>query len=115
MSQENAQNERSGLRHEYVECQCSDPGHVFRIELDTWDKKSDPELSFTMQMNPHPGFFRRVYHAVRYVFGFNVNYNWGGHWDSVVLDRKAIDRLEKMLLAWKLITVLRRKRRKGIG
>ena len=100
-----------GSQHEYVECQCVDPNHVFRMELDLYEKREDPELCLTMQMNPHPFFWRRLYHAFRYVFGMEVDYSFGGHWDSVVLDERAVDKMQSMMVAWSIVRRIRKVRR----
>lgn len=106
MTQESKMVHEIGERHAYIECDCADPHHVFRMELDLWEKLDEPELSLNIQLNPNPGFFTRLWSAFRYVFGMKKGNNW--HWDSILLDEKAVDRMQSMMVAWSLVRKARK-------
>lgn len=100
-------------RFVYVECACYDPSHVFRIELDaaSTGSEEEPELAITFQLNPYYGFFKRVKLALRYIFNRPVPTSYGGHWDCVILDKDAVNKLYSMLIAWSALVKIRNKRK----
>lgn len=68
------------MKHEYVECNCSCEYHTLRF---TWDPDPEcPEVYVSVFLNPYFGFFRRLWLAIKYIFGFKSKY---GHFDETVL------------------------------
>jgi hypothetical protein len=79
----------------YIECSCSDASHVVRISSDLEDK----ELVIEVQLQPIYGFFKRIWLAIKYVFGYSNPY---GHWDCTLLNRFQVDELIRATLTHKL-------------
>ena len=66
----------NGLRHVYVDCQCSDFNHVFRFVLD----EQDGAVWLEVQLNAWLPWYARLWVALRYLFGKPQAY---GHFDTV--------------------------------
>jgi hypothetical protein len=77
---------------EFFECSCYSDEHTLRIMLD--DDPDYPELYTSVFLNNYNtgflGFFKRVWIAIKYVFGYKSKY---GHWDCFNLRRGDADRL----------------------
>jgi len=83
----------------YVHCECHNPEHAMLvayydddIELFTKEDADDPnkypplpELTFNLQLSPYLGFFKRIWVAIRYVFGFDYR---RGHWNCCMVNEK---------------------------
>lgn len=78
------------MKTEYFDCDCSDFNHVFRFVLDT----DDGTLWLEAQLSLWLPWYRRLWHAVRYVFGKSRMY---GHYDITSLQEKDFDRLRELL------------------
>jgi len=83
----------------YVPCECYNPEHAMMVsyyddgialftkeDMDDPDKFLPlPELTFNLQLSPYLGFFKRIWVAIKYVFG--VDYR-RGHWNSCMVDEE---------------------------
>ena len=80
------------VRH--IECMCGDSSHVTRFVWWRWEcDPKDPywdELSVETQMNIKWPWWRRVWLAVRYVFGMQCRY---GHWNEASFGRNEVKKL----------------------
>lgn len=74
----------------YAECVCHDAGHVTRFIL---DKKYD-EILVEVQLNPYYPWYKRVWYAIKYVFGYQSRY---GHWDCPSFNAEGAKQLRVML------------------
>lgn len=78
------------MEQHYFECQCSDFNHIFRFGLD----EVDGEMWLEVNINPYLPWYKRVWEAVRYVFGRRAAY---GHYDVTMLCEKDCIRLGTLL------------------
>jgi len=62
------------MKTKYFECSCTDAEHVIRIVFDQKEK----ELWFELQLSQHNNIFKRIWKAIKYVFGYRCKY---GHWE----------------------------------
>ena len=75
---------------EYFECDCGSVEHTLRFVLDTREGELHTEI-YLRQWHP---WWKRVWLAVRYVFGYRSQH---GHWDSWMLKREDAPRLRALL------------------
>ena len=88
---------------EYFECACHSDEHTLKFALDPgfWEgeKQTDePELYTSVFLGNYPGFFKRIWIAIKYVFGYKCKY---GHWDCFLIKKDDTDRLIKLLEEYK--------------
>lgn len=74
----------------YFECQCGGAEHTLRFVLN----KEDDELYTSIFLNDWQRWYKRLWVAVKYVFGYKCKY---GHWDCWILRRDDAERLHSML------------------
>ena len=70
-------------------CDCSSAEHQLIV---SWDN-DDKEVYVRIHLNKH-GFWRRLCHAVKYVFGYKCRY---GAFDEVILRKEDADNLQKVV------------------
>lgn len=78
------------MEHQYFDCQCGDFNHVFRFVLD----EVDGEVWLEININPYLPWYKRVWEAVRYVFGCRPVY---GHYDVTLLREEDYHRVHDLL------------------
>lgn len=86
------------IKKEYFECSCFSEEHTLRFTLYPAEEDSPPDLFTSVFLNQHRGFFRRLWIAFRYLFGYKCRY---GHWDCFLLNPKDVDRMILLLQAYK--------------
>lgn len=67
-------------------CKCYSPEHQLMI----WYDSEENEYYFTVHLTPENNFFKRLWKALKYIFGHKCNY---GHFDEFLLrdeDRKKL-------------------------
>lgn len=82
------------MKVNYIDCACSDPKHTLRFT-------SDAELSefvTEVHLNQYYGFFKRVWLAIKYVFGRS---NKNGHFDCTILNLSQVEELSTLLKTFK--------------
>jgi hypothetical protein len=79
------------MRTEFFDCLCHSNNHLVRFTLDSGD---DPALFLSYQLIPHKHIFKRIWVAVKYIFGNPIKY---GHWQETLLDYKDSSRLYDLL------------------
>lgn len=79
------------LDWKYFECACYSPEHTLRFLV------SDENLYAYVFLNPDP-LHRRIWNAVKYVFGYQCAY---GHFDEFILRPADADRLITLLNKYK--------------
>lgn len=82
---------------EYLECICCDVNHVtqfawWRDETDDDDPYWD-ELSIETQLNPRHSWYKRIWLALKYIFGYQCRY---GHWSEATLQVDEVKRLKEI-------------------
>ena len=77
---------------EYVECDCSCSEHTLRF---TWDEEPDwrAEIYLDVFLNQYNGFFKRIWLAFKYIFGFKSRY---GHFDEAILSQGNVTELRDL-------------------
>ena len=74
-------------------CSCHSPEHQFIINY--FD--DEDEVYLHIHLTPK-GFFRRILHAIKYIFGYRSKY---GDFDEIVLHNKQINEIMQELQAFK--------------
>lgn len=73
----------------FFECICESPYHLIRIDIEDWDEGFPPDLIIYNQLSVYLPWYKRVYNAIRYVFGLersNCDYT-----DTMINEKKAIE------------------------
>ena len=93
---------------EHIECMCGDANHVTRFvwwrdECYSWKdgKKVYPEecdkywheISIETQLNLRWPWWRRIWLAIKYIFGMQCRY---GHWNEATLSYDEVKKLKNM-------------------
>lgn len=82
------------MKHEYFDCQCTAAEHTIRIDVFE-PMENDPfqrekEIYIQFQLNRNNGFWKRIWVALRYAFGYTCKY---GHWDEFLVRPEDYQRL----------------------
>ena len=80
------------MKTQYYECACFSSNHTIRFVID--DDKEDPALYLEVQLIQYRNFFKRIWTAIRYIFGYRSAY---GHWDCWSLDERDTEGLINLL------------------
>ena len=85
-----------GMRHEYYECICDSDEHFLRMTyfVDEWNNMDEDEIYFSVHMQASGGFWSRLKHAVKYVFGYDCKY---GHFECTTIRRKDAERFRDLM------------------
>lgn len=75
---------------QYIECDCGDFDHIFRITY--W--KDDPDFIYLSVHLRQQTFLRRLWHAIKYVFGYRSKY---GDFDEFLLNPKDAEKFKEVL------------------
>lgn len=81
----------------FLECACYSDEHTLKFTLDI-----DPEcVDFytSVFLNQTNNFFKRIWVALKYVFGYKCKY---GHWDCFLLRKEDTTKLIEMLQEYKM-------------
>jgi valyl-tRNA synthetase len=81
-------------RYHYFDCTCGDASHTLRFTFEEGDESWPPSLYTEVQLSDYPGFWRRLWRGVRYVFGHKSRY---GYWDCTLIQEHEIPRLQALL------------------
>jgi len=74
----------------FFECKCGSDEHTLRFTLD----KEDREIYTSVFLNNYRNIFKRLFIAIRYIFGYKCEY---GHWDCWIMRNEDVQNLSKML------------------
>ena len=87
------------MEHYYYECQCHSEEHrVVWWRDDGSDIDWEPMLGFSVFLGEYPGFWKRIWHAIKYVSGHKSIY---GHFDCFLLKSEDTDKMIVMLQKYK--------------
>lgn len=75
---------------EFFECACYSDEHTLKFSYDP----DENELFASVYLNQYRHFWKRIWVAVKYVFGYRSKY---GHWDCFLLRPEDADRLKALL------------------
>ena len=71
-------------------CDCSSDEHQLIVR---WDDE-DNEVYVSVHLANYMGFWKRLWHAMKYVFGYKSRY---GAFDEVILRKEDADNLQKVV------------------
>mgnify|MGYP001767292369 CR=1 FL=1 len=74
----------------YFECSCGSDEHTLRFTLN----KEDGELYTSVFLNDWLPWYKRLWRAFRYVFGYKCKF---GHWDCWIMRREDVDKLRALI------------------
>lgn len=74
----------------FFECKCGSDEHTLRFTLD----KEDKEIYTSVFLNHYDNIFKRLFRAIKYVFGYKCIY---GHWDCWIMRDEDVQKLFDML------------------
>ena len=78
----------------WVECECHSPEHLFKISFDP----DDGELYMTVHLSNWYPWYKRVWTAVKYAFGYKCKY---GNFDELLVDREKREELFQIVKKFK--------------
>lgn len=78
------------LQRYYYECACGSAEHMLRF---IYDQDSN-ELYMEVQLTQYRNIFKRIWVAIKYIFGYQCRY---GHWDCFLLNPDDCDGIKKLL------------------
>lgn len=81
------------IKSELFICNCNSVGHNFIIQLDEYEDNF--ELVLSVHLNNYLTFWKRIYVAIRYIFGYTASDY--GHYDCVLIKRDDVSRLQNLL------------------
>ena len=98
----------------YFECQCHSDEHTLKFQLDDIEDIPDEDIRYadlyvTTHLSDWPGFFRRLWRGLKYVFGYKCNY---GHFDTFIMQDKDVDDFIKLFEMKKELIKMAEKERK---
>lgn len=89
----------------YFTCECKQKDHMIEFEVEDWsdyvDEKyrvrhpEDLKLTITPLLNSKRPLYKRVWIALRYIFGLSHRYAW--NFDTVQIPATELEPLEKMI------------------
>lgn len=81
-------------KHAYFECHCRSPEHLLQF----WMDEEDPPMLYAHVFLGEDPWWKRIWNAVKYVFGYKCRY---GHFDEFLLNPKDCDRFIYLLQHYK--------------
>lgn len=77
----------------FIVCSCGCSEHLIRLQQFDWVREGkilDTDIGVSIHLSQHAGFFRRLWTAIKYVFGHRSEY---GDFDEILLEDKDIDEI----------------------
>ena len=84
------QTESNLMERKIFICQCQSLEH----QVGFWYDEEDDYLYCEPHLKTHRNFFKRLWVALKYVFGFRSRY---GHWDSTIFEKEDMKKLRDYL------------------
>ena len=83
------------MKRKYFECQCSSPEHRLVLSIDDdLSEEWPPELYTEVYLRTYGGFFKRVWTAFKYIFGWKCKH---GHFDCFILKPEDVADLQLVI------------------
>lgn len=76
----------------HISCSCFSDEHTLRFNYNPEEKIENQELYTSIFLNQYKNIFKRIWIAIKYIFGYNCKY---GHWDCFVADKDKIKELKE--------------------
>jgi hypothetical protein len=83
-----------GLKREYFECSCCSDEHRLVFMLDEDTDFGPPDLYTSVFLHDYDNVFKRVWKAIKYVFGYKSKY---GHFDCCIMKPEDAPRFQLLL------------------
>lgn len=83
-----------GMEQELYVCDCGDVSHQFIVSWYPDDEDWNDLLYFQVHLNQSNGFWRRLWDAIKYVFGFKCRF---GSFDEILVNKYDAKRLKNSL------------------
>lgn len=81
----------------YVECRCSSPEHRLVFKLDQLTDHEPPELYTEVHLHQYNNIFKRIWIAIKYIFGYKSKY---GHFDCTIFQSEDVPPLVNLLVQY---------------
>jgi hypothetical protein len=78
------------MKKQYFECECGSDEHRFCITSEDAEDGFAPQLYFHLQLYQYRNIFKKMWVAIKYVFGYECRY---GHWDTINISEDDTNRL----------------------
>lgn len=78
------------MKTEHLVCQCSSPEHTIQFIY----SEEDNEIYTNVFLNQYRSFFKRIWIAIKYIFGYKCKY---GHWDCFMMRNEDLSKIKKIL------------------
>jgi hypothetical protein len=74
----------------FLSCECSSPEHTIVVQVFDWGDNMPykPDFIVNVQASNYRSFYKRVWAALKYIFGSDLV------WNDVIVDRKDIPKLQ---------------------
>jgi len=74
----------------FLSCECHSPDHTIVVQVFDWGNEMPykPDFIVNVQASNYRSFYRRVWAALKYIFGADLI------WNDVIVDRKDIPKLQ---------------------
>lgn len=83
------------MERKHFECDCTEVSHMIRITKDLyWEQAGGCALIIETQLNYHLPWYKRLWPAVKYVFGMRCTV---APWAETILNKKQVEELKKFL------------------
>jgi hypothetical protein len=87
----------------HFECRCSSDEHTLKFTLDEHSGDIEElEIWTSVYLHQHHPWWRRIWVALKYVFGYHCKY---GHWDCFIMRGCDVERLMALLQKYKDLEV----------
>ena len=83
-----------GMKYEYFECQCGSDEHRLVFMLDDAGDLWPPDLYTSVFLRDHDNILKRIWKAIRYIFGYKSKY---GHFDCFMMKAEDAPRFQLLL------------------
>jgi hypothetical protein len=81
----------------YFECSCHSPEHLVKFSF--YNEETDEgDLYLSTFLNPEYRWYKRVWVAIKYIFGYKCKY---GHFDETIIDPKDRDKFYNLAKKFK--------------
>jgi len=91
--------ERNYFTTEHFECVCSSDEHTLKFTLDeTTGDIEDLEIWTSVFLDAYQPWWKRIWIAVKYVFGYTSRY---GHFDCFIMRPEDVNRMQQLLHKFK--------------
>jgi len=81
------------ITRQLIECKCSDVGHLVVLERTEWEGE-EPNLYLYLQLNHYLPFYKRVWNAIKYIFG-TIDHQC--HWSGTLITDESAKNLQTLL------------------